>query len=298
MYYTEYRWVKRVLFWIAFGMFFGIMTCVCIEAYNISIEKLDVEAATRLASKDAQTAFQSTGFGTSSEDSYGYSLVFDIKNDAVAKQRYNTYLSTLKSQGISNGVYANDSKFKKNLDELMLSRDEYLNGTVDFVYTPFQYSLTFLEEETLQKRFDETVNQIIDTIYSSTNLSRGILGTHNAFITSTSVEVDGPHLMDLSTAVNQDKQSKAYQSYLHLFGSSNQSALNMTNKSGNNNNSGYDYVVYYNVKYTVSWAHTTKTFFFKNHNLKKVLPQIFNDQGYLVIPMGSITQERAYSVLN
>lgn len=263
-----------------------------------------LESTIRVASEHAIGEFEITQF-SGFDDNLGNT--FDISDSHNASE-YKYYLKQLEieSKEAMRGDYVG-SDMEHIISFLGDELADYKSGDTESVLSPFAFSLTFLEEDKLTADFNETVSSLIRHNYNPTAQEMGdsekainplaFSGPGTVEITGASAKiVDGPKLMDLTRGVHEGTDK--YAAFAKLFGTENKGAMNMVNGIHLLQNM-FNYVVYYDVEFTINWNHHTRTLFFKQAGFgENISSEYIDDQGQIVLPMKPIVLHRRYIVTN
>lgn len=278
-------------------IFLNIFASSIIEtnAMNTSIHNL--RTAMTVSSKYALESFSITQF-SGFDDNLGTS--YNI-NNAHNKNAYINYLNSLEHQGNINGFTALGSDFQSTIDFLKNEVREYEpTNPNSSVLGPFAFSWTFLEQNRLEKEFGTCLKNIIDANYNATGNSQKSLsfsGVNVLRIKSVEAEiVNGPNLVNLTEGLNSS--NPLYKTYLKIFGSNKTQAVNMINGI-NAFEVMYNYIITYDVKFTVEWEHHTTTPFFNAGGMgRSIASQYVNENNQIKINMEPMVITRQYTVLN
>ena len=289
------RTLINCLIMLAIGMAF----CIIVEYSAILKEKADIESAVRISANYALSSFESLEFGKT-RASTG---VYNVKSTKL-RSAYQTYLDTIKLSAKEQEIY-DGSDISVILDTLQSSLDNY--ATTGTIFTPSQFGYAFLEDSTLQNTFNESVEKIIDYKYSEekSGLSLAFTGPDRVGLRSVKAEiVNGPYLLNLSNGYRSGRNE--YKTYASIFGTARKEALKMIGKH-ESSMTEYDYVIAYDVKFTVGWEHRTVTPLFKVPP-NKALPStifyngvevdLFNERNQLIIQEPEFTYIKRYIITN
>lgn len=258
----------------------------------------------RIASEHAIGEFEITQF-SGFDDNLGNT--FDI-SDGHNSAEYRKYLQELEAEAKRKmrGTY-NNSDMQHIIMFLQEELSDFKTGRNKSVLSPFAFSFTFLEEKKLTSDFSETVRTLVRHNYEPTvkemeNSPKSINplafnGTGTVEITKATAKItEGPKLLDLTGGI-YDGTDK-YAAFAKLFGTKNKNAMDMVNGVHLLHNM-FNYVVYYDVEFTIEWKHHTRTLFFKAAGFGESISGNFvDDQGQIAIPMKPIVLHRRYIVTN
>lgn len=275
-----------------------------IEWNAITTEIHALQSTVRVASEHAIGEFEITQF-SGFDDNLGNT--FDISDSHNASE-YKYYLKELEIEAKEKmrGDYV-DSDMEHIITFLGDELTDFKSGDTDSVLSPFAFSLTFLEEDKLSADFDETVVSLIRHNYNPTSDEIGdndkvihplaFSGTGTVEITDTSAKIiEGPKLMDLTGGIHEGTDK--YAAFAKLFGTENKGAMDMVNGIHLLQNM-FNYVVYYDVEFTINWNHHTRTLFFKQAGFGENISSSYVDEfGQIVVPMEPIVLHRRYIVTN
>lgn len=273
----------------------NIVVCSIIEMNAMNTSTHNLRTAMSVSSQYALESFQITQF-SGFDDNLGSD--YNI-NDAHNKDAYLRYLDSLQKQGEANGFTANGSDFQSIIDFLKGEVSAYdPSVSSSSVLAPFAFNWTFLEQERLQKEFSSSLNSIINANYNpsdDTAVALAFSGKNVLRIKSLKAEIiDGPKLVNLSDGLNPS--NPLYRTYLKLFGSKRTEAANMINGI-NAFEVMYNYIITYDVKFTVEWEHHTITPFF--NSLDRVIPsEAVDERGQIIIDMQPMVITKKYAILN
>lgn len=282
----------------------NILISSLIEWNAITSEIHALESTVRVAGEHAIGEFEITQF-SGFDDNLGQT--FDIDN-THNQTEYKQYLSTIKHEAQSKmGSKYEDSDMQLILEFLEGDLTNFCSGQVHNVLSPFAFSLTFLEEEKLNTDFNETVTSLIEHNYNpkTDDIQKSeksvnplaFSGPETVEIVRTSAKIiDGPKMLDLTQGVNTGTEK--YAAFAKIFGTENRAAMNMVNGIHLAQNM-FNYVVYYDVEFTIDWNHHTRTLFYKSAGFGKHLAgDYIDDRGQIVVPMKPIVLQKRYIVTN
>ena len=277
------------------AIFLNIAVCSIIETNAINTSTHNLRTAMTISSQYALDSFQITQF-SGFDDNLGSS--YDI-SDSHNKNAYLDYLNSLQTQATSKGFTASGSDFQSIIDFLKDEVNSYdPSNPKSSVLAPFAFNWTFLEERRLENEFASSLNSIINANYNPSDETVNSLvfsGKNILRIKSAEAKiVDGPKLVNLADGLNPN--NPLYKTYLQLFGSKRAEAANMINGI-NSFEVMYNYVITYDVVFTVEWEHHTITPFF--NSLNRVIPsQYVDERGQIVIDMQPMVITKKYAILN
>jgi len=266
-----------------------------INALNTSMHNL--RTAMIVSSKYALESFSITQF-SGFDDKMG--SAYNIQ-DTHNRNAYISYLNSLEQQGNNHGFTALRSDFQSTIDFLKHEISAYSpSDPHSSVLSPFVFSWTFLEEKRLQKEFETCLQNIIDYNYNATGQSRQSLafsGQNVLRLKSVTAKItDGPKLVNLTEGLNA--YNPLYKTYLKLFGSTKTQAVNMINGI-NAFEVMYNYIITYDVEFSVEWEHHTVTPFFKAGGVgRTIAPQYLNENSQIKMDMQPMVITRQYTVIN
>lgn len=275
----------------------NIIASSIVEMNAMSTSTHNLRTAMTISSKYALESFQITQF-SGFDDNLGTS--YNI-SDTYNRNAYIAYLDSLEHQGEEIGFTASGSDFQSIVDFLRNEINSYdPTDPNSSVLGPFAFSWTFLEQNRLQREFETCLRNIINANYNPPDEYSQALafsGKNVLRIKSVKAEIiDGPRLVNLTTGLNPaDPQ---YKTYLKLFGSTKTQAVNMINGI-NAFEIMYNYVITYNVRFTVEWEHHTITPFFNASGIgRSIAPQYVNERNQIKINMPPMVIERQYAIIN
>jgi len=288
---------KNTALIILAALILNIVVSSVVETNAMGTNTHNLRTAMLVSSKYALESFQITQFSGFDDDLGTSYNIGDINN----KNAYLTYLNSLEQQGEANGFTANGSDFQSIIDFLRDEVNSYdPTSPNSSVLGPFAFSWTFLEERRLQNEFEKCLKNIIDANYNPSGKNSTALafsGTNVLRIKSAKAEIiEGPKLVNLTMGLNP--ADPLYITYLKLFGSRNTQAVNMINGI-NAFEIMYNYIITYNVKFTVEWEHHTITPFFNAGGIGRSLAsQYVNEKNQIQIDMPQMVIIRQYAILN
>lgn len=275
-----------------------------IEWNAMTTEIHSLESTVRVASEHAINEFEITQF-SGFDDNLGNT--FDVSDSHNAAE-YKNYLRELEYEAKESmrGDYV-DSDMEHILSFLGDELSDFKTGKTESVLSPYAFSLTFLEQNKLSSDFNETVTTLIRHNYNPTVSEMGsgdnvvnplaFSGPGTVEITGATAKiVDGPKMMDLTNGVHEGTDK--YAAFAKIFGTKNKAAMNMVNGVHLVQNM-FNYVVYYDVEFTINWSHHTRTLFFKQAGFGENINSSYVDElGQIIVPMKPIVLHRRYIVTN
>jgi len=268
-----------------------------VELNAMSTSTHNLRTAMTIASKYALESFEITQF-SGLDDDVGSS--YDISKPQY-KNAYIAYLDSLEKQGRENGFTASSSDFQEIIGFLRDEVNSYdPSNPNSSVLGPFAFGWTYLEETRLQKEFEDCLTKIVQANYNPTGdevQSLAFSGTNVLRIKSVKVEItNGPKLVNLTSGMNPS--DPVYKTYLKLFGSTKSDAVKIINGI-NAFDVMYNYVITYEVKFTVEWEHHTVTPFFNVSGMgRKLASQYVDERNQIKIDMQPMVMTRQYAILN
>lgn len=289
----KWRTTKFLLGFIL--MFVGIYAIVWVYSWQIErfrIVGLSDEMRVIQSSAIAQ-AFDSMQHANQNE------LLFE---GGQLKSSYKTYLSSLKGQYPGDGIFQN---VVNTLENVSLGNKEF---------TPLAFGLSYIDTELLKKEFDKNVRDIakvklaqdFDTEHSRGTALKSIYSGPDRYrIESTNVEVDGPHVFDMTNVSTSSQNVKDM--YAYLYGTTASDAwksFSSSNTDGSGQEvrrllAGKKYVIVYYIKSTIKWVPFTNTPFFKQHKgLFKPYESSYGLNSGEYMPFGefTFTQDSVYAI--
>lgn len=221
---------------IAFTLTASVVLAVFVslgqELYCLKQNKATVETAAYLAYQYAIQAIQSTDSST---------LVKDANNPSATIQigSYEAYLSSLEQ--MYDSVATTNSSFSRVLGFLKDNLAEYKNNKTHELFTPLQFGITYVDETSLKSYMQEYLSKVI----ASNHFTSSDIYPDTVEVTITNIT---PSLVNIKDSANSAI-------YLELFGISNTEGLS----SVEGLDSMYDYVVKYDISFTVRWMHPTSS---------------------------------------
>ena len=282
----------------------NILISSLVEWNAITTEIHSLESTARVASEHAIGEFEITQF-SGFDDNLGNTFDISDHHNAAA---YSNYLHEMEIEAKNKmrGSY-HDSDMQRIVSFLSDELKDYKKGKAKSVLSPFAFSLTFLEEQKLMSDFNETVRTLVRHNYEPKSSEIGkhknsinplaFNGTGTVEITKVTAKItDGSKMMDLTNGIYEGTEK--YAAFGKIFGTKNKSAMDMVNGIHLMQNM-FNYVVYYDVDFTIEWSHHTRTLFFKAAGFGNMISGDFiDDQGQIAIPMKPIVIHRRYIVTN
>lgn len=274
-------------------------SCMIAEGFAIQNELHVLNTSMRIASTNALNTFQITQF-SGFDDNVGVS--YSMESDEY-KANYREYLKEIEAQAKGQGLMTENGDITDILYFLNQEVDDFEDGNIDSVLSPFIFGWTYLDESKLEEEFEASLRKIIDYNYSPDSdtvddVSLAFTGRDVLRIAGVDAEVSGPYLLNLSNSASQTDPE--YLTYLKLFGTNRQDALSMIDNNGNPDM--FNYVIAYDVKFSVDWEHHTITPLFST--LGKSIPSTLdmakyvNEKGQIKLPMEGRTISRRYVITN
>lgn len=284
---------KKIALSVLIVLFLNIAVSSIVEINAINTSLHNIKIASNIASKYALNSFEITQF-SGFDNNVG--SVYDIGNPQN-RTAYENYLRNIETQGTVKNINKPGSDFSAIIYFLKSELERYddFGGSV---LAPFAFNWTYLEEKRLSDEFKRTVNNIIDANYSPTgdDMALAFSGRDVVRITDAKAKIiNGPTLINLSEGL-ANKNSPDYKTYLSLFGSTRQEAMAM-HSSLSSVEDIYNYIIVYDVEFTISWEHHTITPFF--NSLNRAIPsQFVNEKGQIKLTMEPTKLIRRYVVTN
>ena len=288
---------KYTAFTIAAVFVITFASCTIIEGFALQNELHVLETSTRVASSNALNTFQITQF-SGFDDNMGVSYSMD--NDDY-KRNYMAYLDSIKEQAKDANLLKENSDITDILYFLNQEVDDYEHGNTESVLSPFIFGWTYLDKAKLEDEFESSLGKIIDYNYSPDtvdDIALAFSGRNTLRIKDVKVDVSGPFLVNMSNSA--DRSDPEYLTYLKLFGTSRQEALEMIDDNGNPDM--YNYMIAYDVTFTVYPEHHTTTPLFST--LGKKIPASMHLSGFvdernqIIVPLEAQTMSRRYVITN
>lgn len=226
------KYAKRIALLITASLVLTVFVSMGTEYYSMMQNKSTMETAAYLAYQYAIQAIQSTDSST---------LVKDANNPSatIQTERYGDYLGDLEQ--MYNSVTTTNSSFSRVLQFLKNNLAEYKSNKTHELFTPLQFGITYVDEDSLQSYMQEYLSKVIE----SNHFTSSDIYSDSVKVTITSIT---PSLVNIKDSANSAI-------YLELFGISNTEGLS----SVEGLDSMYDYVVKYDISFTVEWMHPTSS---------------------------------------
>lgn len=279
------------------ALILNILASSLIEMNAMSTSTHNLRTAITVASQYALNSFEINQFSGYDKNLGGSYDIGDVHN----RNAYMNYLNSLEDQGRSYGFTASGSDFQSIIDFLKNEVSSYNpSNAKSSVVGPFAFGWTFLEKNKLEKEFEQCLRNIINSNYNPSNDNTTALafsGLNVLRIKSVKAEIlRGPNLVNLTTGLNP--KDPAYKTYLKLFGSTKTQSVNMINGI-NAFEVMYNYVITYEVRFTVEWEHHTVTpFFYAGELGRNLMSQFVNEKKQIKINMPTMIFTRQYTILN
>lgn len=293
---------KRTALTILAIFFLNIIISSIIEMNALTTSKHNIETAINIAGKYAVESFEITQY-SGFDDNLGSNYDISDNHNQMALEQY---YDEIERQSFIEGINTEGSDFRLTLEFLRNELDEYRSGNTSSVLSPFAFSWTFVEEERLNREFADTINRIVQANYNPgadvDDKALAFSGRNVLRITDTNARiVNGPTLINLTEGL--DPSSPTYKTYLSIFGTSRNEAMMMYNNM-NDIQQMYNYMIVYDVEYTVNWEHHTTTTFFKgtipfvNGDVPIFPPEYIDENDQIILTMSPITYTKRYVVIN
>lgn len=274
-------------------------SCTIAEGFAMQRELHVLDSSIHIASTNALNTFQITQF-SGFDDNLGFSYSMDDKTN---KEAYRAYLQSIEEQAEDEGILTDNSDITDILYFLNKEVDDYENGDTDSVLSPFIFGWTYLDRDKLEKEFENSLRKIIDYNYNPDSdivddTALAFTGRNVLRISDVDVEVSGPYLINLSNSA--DPSDPEYLTYLKLFGTDRQEALEMVDDNGNPDM--YNYIIAYDVTFSVNAEHHTITPFFST--LGKTIPasldisKYVDERNQIIVPIKDRSISRRYVITN
>lgn len=273
------------IFWVILIIIVGNMfLSTAQEIENWRDKRDNIALGTKLAVESALKVQQTSGSDT-----------YSIKNDITLIPSLESYIDSVKTQAQHLNINTSNSDLPNVMQFLSKQLTTYKN-TGKGLYTPLQFSMTFLDKHQFKQDIREYMLKYIETNYGVDNgntaaLSRAV---DSLILEDAVITVSNPRLVYLS---NTDSE------FAKLFGSARSEALNIAMGS-NRNDKRFNYVIQYDVSVTVKWKHVTSTPFYKFDPNVSAFLELFVDPGYLsdnyqlIWPGEPYTINRTFTLIN
>lgn len=270
-------------------LFVNISVSVFTEIEALEAKRDDLGLAIRLAYKNAVVGQQ-----TLDED--GMNNLGAVSSEYIAS--YKTYLASLKSQAQAQGISTSSTDLYRILNFLTNNVTEY-ERTGEALYTPLQFSITYVDPVTFEEDFEEYLRKIIDDNYGAPTVAgeteNVFRGRNSLLIDDVRINVSGPELRFLDINDN---------AYAKIFGSDHWAAMDVV-QGANRNDAMFNYVVVYDVDIEVDWSSVTATPYFNFGSNKsrpyfklRLLDSYLANDGQLKIPGPTRTYHIEYVLTN
>lgn len=294
---TGVSWRKTLLRCLA-AIFAIILICIVIEGIAIRREIGEMTTAARIAVSGALAKFSNLEFGADDFKSLAYTDEnLNIRNGEVY-QRYLNYLHQIENKATSEGIYTYNSDIRAIVSQLRSSAEQYRSGSSNFCYTPMQFGYTYLDRKTVEDMFAEDMHEVVLANYHQ-DTDKGTNMYTLAFNGMDRVRLLGVDVTASQPILLYERDSDSTRSLQSVFGSTRDNILEM---SGAHENAlaEYDYVIAYDLVFTVHWEHETITPFFRNWQMvrDRIGKDYLNENGQLRITMNDITFSRRFILTN
>lgn len=279
-----FKYSKRI-FWIILIIVVGNMILSTAQEIENWRDKRDnIALGTKLAVESALKIQQTSGSDT-----------YSIKNDITLIPSLESYIDSIKTQAQYLNITASNSDLPNVMQFLTKQLTTYKN-TGRGLYTPLQFSMTFLDKHQFKQDIREYMLKYIENNYGVSNgntlaLSRAV---NSLILEDATITVSNPRLVYLS---NTDSE------FARLFGSARSEALTIATGS-NRNDKRFNYVIQYDVSVTVKWKHVTSTPFYKfDPNVSAFIDAVVGSEHLssnyqLIWPGKPYTVNRTFTLIN
>lgn len=237
---------SKIMIALMLILFCNISVSVFTEIEGLEDKRDNLGLAIRLAYKNAVVGQQ-----TLDED--GMNGLGAVTGDYI--NTYKVYLQTLDAQARAKGIKTSETDLYRILNFLNRNVNEYTR-TGEALYTPIQFSITYVDPVTFERDFTEYLQKIIDDNYGAPTeageTENVFRGRNSLLLDDVKVRITGPELRFLNVNDN---------AYASIFGSKHYEAVKIV-QGVNRNDKMFNYVVVYDVSIEVEWSSVTSTPYF------------------------------------
>lgn len=248
---------------LAFVLFGAFTISFFYEVQVMDDSKMKLIVATKLAANDSFGRFQS--LYADHVDYYGVST-----SDYTSNQDYSRYLNSIETQAHAQGV-PGSSDIWDIISFLRRSTNSHHTAS-DEQFSPLQFDWTYLEQTGVQEFFAKSMRELVDYNLGTKSFSE-TSGIERCVLTSATVTIDGPQLIDLTESVNS-------QDFEEIFGSTQRDALLNNINNHDSYDSMFNYIIAYDCTFTVTWRHNTRSPLFEG--IQFDMPPIVLHKRYIV----------------